>query len=115
MCCSPLLYTCAVAAPLLERKRWRHIEGHHGLCWWQFASLCLAQALARARGGQQLLAALAAAMVLLAAARLGGGAAPVSFATIGPAAAAAGALAFSRLLALAEKKLTLADYDHARH
>ena len=81
----------------------------------EFASLCLAQALARARGGQKLMAALAAAMVLLAAARLGGGAAPISFAAIGPAAAAAGALAFSRLLALAEKKLTLADYDHARH
>ena len=33
---------------------------------------------------------------------------------MGPA-AAAGALAFARLLALTEKKLTLADYDHARH
>ena len=81
----------------------------------KFAFFCLVQALARARGGQQVMAALAAAMVLLAAARLGGGAAPISLGTIGPAAGAAGALAFARLLALAEKKLTLADYDHARH
>ncbi|KAK9835403.1 hypothetical protein WJX81_007403 [Elliptochloris bilobata] len=68
--------------------------------WHQHTAHCpsCSKALARARGGQQVMAALAAAMVLLTAARLGVGAAPASLAAIGPMAAAAGALAFSRLL-----------------
>lgn len=73
------------------------------------------QALARARSGQQLAVAVATALVLLVAARLGGGTTPLSLATAGPLAAAAGALAFTRVLKLAERKLTLSDYDHAKH
>ena len=75
----------------------------------------LLQALARARSGQQLAVAVATALVLLVAARLGGGTTPLSLATAGPLAAAAGALAFTRVLKLAERKLTLSDYDHAKH
>ncbi len=73
------------------------------------------QALDSARSGQQVAAGGAVALGLLAAAQLGGGAAPLSLAAAGPLAAAAGALALRRLLAAAERKLTLADYDHARH